>query len=340
MRDDFKDIEEILDKYKRATNQPVQSKKVVKENNNRAEEARRRANQREKNKSRVRRVGAGVLAALSLGATIYFADKAFNNKKTTETKNQETVVSTTQATKQTETVANFAQTTLQETTAKQTTTQKHELIDEIADHVSLKHFSGKASDPDGNYYCLDEDYALALSKQAIENVYERIKKANPSSELLNLLDAGIIDEYLLTSISFVESNYRFQNSDHSLFANSTGVAFGMTQAQIPTLETINNRFSKYGANFEKEDLANPQNALEFSAYDLLFNLAYFGTKALDYQDENNIDALRTYCAASYYHGCNGALKMLQDDTIYNSSYANKVMNKYGSLLEQYADFEK
>ena len=287
---------------------------------------------------RFKRVGAGVLAALSIGATIFFVSRGKNNNQEVVNESNSAIITVTEKPEPTSTIADLTQTTIPE----EKPTEKRPLIEDLANHVTLRHFSGKASDPNEDYYCLDEDYALALSKEAINNVYENIKKVNPSSDLLNLLDSGIINEYLLTSISFVESNYRFQNSDHSLFANAKGGAFGMTQAQVPTIDTMNSVYRKYGVNFSKEDLANPQNALEFSTYDLLFNLSTYGIKSLDYQDENNIDTLRFYCAASYYHGGNGANKMLQQgvEALYESAYGNRVMNKYNSLLEQYSEFEK
>ncbi|MCR5553246.1 MAG: hypothetical protein K6F08_00655 [bacterium] len=327
--------EDLINRYKRATNQPVKSKVVVEENVYNGIKI-KHVTRKKDPIVRFKRVAAGVLAALSVGATIYFVNRGINNNK--EVPKESNAIVVTEEPQQNQTIADLTQTTIPE----EKPTEKRPLIEDLANHISLKHFNGKASDPNEDYYCLDEDYALALSKEAIENVYENIKKVNPSSDLLKLLDSGIINEYLLTSISFVESNYRFQNSDHTLFANAKGGAFGMTQAQVPTIDTMNSAFGKYGVNFTKEDLANPQNALEFSTYDLLFNLSYYGIKSLDYTDENNIDTLRFYCAASYYHGGNGANKLLQQgvDALYESAYGNRVMNKYNSLYEQYADLEK
>ncbi|MBO4569718.1 MAG: hypothetical protein J5689_00675, partial [Clostridia bacterium] len=201
---------DLMDRYKRATKQPDKSRIVIQENVYNGIKI-KHATRKKDPMIRFKRVGAGVLAALSIGATIFFVSRGKNNNQEVVNESNSAIITVTEKPEPTSTIADLTQTTIPE----EKPTEKRPLIEDLANHVTLRHFSGKASDPNEDYYCLDEDYALALSKEAINNVYENIKKVNPSSDLLNLLDSGIINEYLLTSISFVESNYRFQNSDHS-----------------------------------------------------------------------------------------------------------------------------
>lgn len=201
------------------------------------------------------------------------------------------------------------------------------------------------------YWVCSEEFALELSRRALENVENMLQGCGSMGEKNGPFYADFFDEYFIAGNAYAESTLRICQTNGDQMKSKDN-AIGMTQILPGTLTTLNNWLTNtmgiHDVKYTEADLNNPEKAVEISTLYYYYicknycrdvcNNSVYKLMGIEFSKSRQ----QELCTAIYNNGIGNIQTYIKngtiDDYLFNGSpnnHANRVKRATDSFREDY-----